>query len=153
RRLRRRARCAGLRARHRQVSGRQDRRQHHPRRRAPLMKLSADLDGVRPTLIRRVVDAAPPGAINLGLGQPVIDVDPRISEAAAAAVHGPAPYSANTGLPALRKAIAERYDDHDPETILVTAGAEQALFLALAGLLDPDDEILLPDPGFPAYAL
>jgi aspartate/methionine/tyrosine aminotransferase len=63
-------------------------------------------------------------------------------------------YTPALGIPELREAIsrfyAERYGvDVSPDCIAVTAGASGALLLALAALLDPGDELLLPDPGYP----
>lgn len=116
------------------------------------LRLANDLAGFEPTLIRRIVDAAPSGAINLGLGQPVIAPPAPLAEAMAAAALRPASYSPNAGLPGLRSAIARHYDVSS-EQVLVTAGAEQALFMAICGCAEPDDEILVPDPGFPAYEL
>lgn len=63
-------------------------------------------------------------------------------------------YTHALGLPALREAIAghyrDRYDvDVPPERIVVTAGASGALLLALGVLVNPGDEVLLSDPGYP----
>jgi len=65
-------------------------------------------------------------------------------------------YTASLGLAALREAIAghyaQRFDRHvSPARIAVTAGASGALLLTLAALLDPGDEVLVPDPGYPGY--
>ncbi len=81
--------------------------------------------------------------------QPVIDAATRF--VAGGDVH----YIAALGLPALREAIARYYQDHfgtevEPERIVVTAGASGALMLALAAIVDPGDEWLLPDPGYPS---
>ncbi|MGB1581635.1 MAG: aminotransferase class I/II-fold pyridoxal phosphate-dependent enzyme, partial [Nevskiales bacterium] len=59
-----------------------------------------------------------------------------------------------TGLPALREAIAQQYAEQEglhiePARILITPGASGALQLILGALLDPGDEILLTDPGYP----
>ncbi len=63
-------------------------------------------------------------------------------------------YTAALGLPQLREAIAGHYAerhgiDVSPERIIVTAGASGALLLALGVLVNPGDEWLLPDPGYP----
>lgn len=116
-----------------------------------MIPIAARLQGSQRTLLRRIIDAAPPGAINLGLGQPVVEVPTPLARAAANAAHQPASYSPNAGLSSLRSAIASRYGRH-PDEVIVTVGAEQALFLALAGSLNPGDEVLVPDPGFPVYS-
>jgi aspartate/methionine/tyrosine aminotransferase len=64
-------------------------------------------------------------------------------------------YTAALGLPALRKRIASHYRTRygvevPPERIVVTAGSSAALLLALGVLVDPDAEVLLADPGYPA---
>lgn len=116
------------------------------------LPLSHDLSILRPTLIRQLVDAAPPGAVNLGLGQPMIDLPSVLSSALAEAAYERATYSPNAGIAALRQAIAAAHDV-DAEQVLVTAGAEQALFLALCGSLEPGQTLLVPAPGFPVYEL
>jgi len=63
-------------------------------------------------------------------------------------------YTAALGLPQLREAISDFYHtryglDIPPERIVVTAGASGALLLALGVLVNPGDEWLLPDPGYP----
>jgi aspartate/methionine/tyrosine aminotransferase len=63
-------------------------------------------------------------------------------------------YTAALGLPQLREAIAGHYAERHgvelaPERIIVTAGASGALLLALGVLVNPGDEWLLPDPGYP----
>lgn len=67
---------------------------------------------------------------------------------------GHVPYTPALGIPALRRAIADFYRqryglDLDPRRVIVTAGASGALLLALGVLVDPGDEILLADPGYP----
>jgi aspartate/methionine/tyrosine aminotransferase len=65
-------------------------------------------------------------------------------------------YTAALGLPALREAIASHYGDRfnvklDPGRIAVTAGASAGLLTAAALYVDPGDEVLVPDPGYPGY--
>jgi len=111
--------------------------------------------GLKRTLIRRIFDAAPPGAINLGLGQPDL---PTPTAAALAGiegiVHGRTRYTATAGDETLRAAIAARHAPFasGPEEVLVTVGSQEAMFVAMLGLLDVGDELLHPDPGYPAYA-
>ncbi|MDQ7006738.1 MAG: pyridoxal phosphate-dependent aminotransferase [Acidobacteriota bacterium] len=112
-------------------------------------------DHVRPlrrTLIREIFESAPAEAINLGLGQPDLEAPPALRAAlAAAAEHGPGGYGPTAGLEALREEIAADYPDLGlgSSDVLVTAGCQQATFVTLGCLLDPGDEILVPDPGFP----
>jgi aminotransferase len=66
-------------------------------------------------------------------------------------------YTFHDGMPELRAAIARKLRDendvaYDPVTeIIVTAGAQEAMFVALFGTLDPGDEVIVPDPRYAVY--
>lgn len=81
-----------------------------------------------------------------------------ISSAAQAAAAGHTHYADSKGLPALREAIAAKCADYnkityDPATeILVTNGGIHGYFCALKALLNPGDEVLIPDPSWPSHA-
>lgn len=112
------------------------------------------MEGIDRTLIRRIFDAAPAGAINLGLGQPDLPTPRRIAEAGVEGIHrGRTAYTSTAGDPALRAAIAARYAPFasGPENVVVTIGSQEAMFAVLMTLCDPGDEVLHPDPGYPAY--
>ena len=112
------------------------------------------MDGVERTLIRRIFDSAPPGSINLGLGQPDLATPPRISLAVIEGiVAGKTGYTGTAGDPAVRSAVAARYPGvaHGAENVVVTIGSQEAVFAAAMTLLDPGDDVLVPDPGYPAY--
>ncbi len=93
--------------------------------------------------------------IHLEVGEPDFPTAaPIISAAQAFLARGHVHYTAAAGLPALREAIAQWYQTQfgvsvSAERIIVTAGASAALQLALAALVAPGDEWLLPDPGYP----
>lgn len=100
-----------------------------------------------------------PGAIALGRGDPDLPSPPHVVAAAQDAIaKGLTRYTPVRGLLELRRAIAEKLRrdngiESDPETdILVTTGTQEAVFLTVYSLLDPGDEILLPDPYYNAYA-
>jgi aspartate aminotransferase len=106
------------------------------------------------TLIRRLFESAPPDAINLGLGQPDLPTPESVALAGIAAVAaGKTAYTPTAGLPALRRAIASRYPGFasGPESVVVTCGSQEAMFAAYLALVDPGREVLIPDPGYPAY--
>ena len=67
---------------------------------------------------------------------------------------GPQGYTLTAGMLELRERIAAHYAiegcEH-PDDVIVTVGSEQAVFLAMTALLNPGDEVLLPEPGYPAY--
>jgi len=94
--------------------------------------------------------------ISLGIGEPDFTAPPQVLEALdRAARDGQSGYSPPAGLPALREAIArfthERFGAAiDPARVIVTSGASGALLLACMALIDPGDEVLMPDPSYPA---
>ncbi len=112
------------------------------------------LQGIEKSVIRQVFDRALPGSINLGLGEPDLPTPDVIRRAAVKAIieeqNG---YTSHAGLKSLREKIAGDYPhlDQDPERVIVTAGSQEALYLALLTLIDEGDEVLLPNPGFVAY--
>lgn len=101
--------------------------------------------------LRRLNARARPDTINLGLGQPAVDMHPLLRQLVPSALaRHKLGYTPNAGLPALREKVGERYG-LDPSTLLITHGAQEGLMAALLALLDRGDEVLLPDPGFLAY--
>ncbi|MDT4953947.1 MAG: aminotransferase [Acidobacteriota bacterium] len=115
---------------------------------------AARLRGIEKSLIRQVFDRARPGSINLGLGEPDLPTPLVIRQAATRVIleeqNG---YTTHAGLPALRERVASDYPylESKPERVIITAGSQEALYLALMTLVDKGDEVLLPDPGFVAY--
>lgn len=118
-----------------------------------MRKPASRLDAVGISLIRRVLEAASPDAINLGFGEPTFDTPRSIVLAAHASLdESRLGYTATAGLPTLRSAIAAYSGEFlDAESVLVTVGSQEALFVALMAWVDPGQEVLVPDPGFPAY--
>ncbi len=113
------------------------------------------MDGIERTLIRQISDAAPPDAINLGLGQPDLPTPPRIRLAGIRGiVEGKTAYTSTAGDPMLREAVARHYAGfvEGPDGVAITIGSQEAMFAALLTLADPGDEVLHPDPGYPAYS-
>lgn len=107
--------------------------------------------------IRRMVEGAPPDAVNLGLGEPDFDPPSVVIEAlCAAARNGMNHYGPSAGLPALRDTIAERYRDRwgatDRENVIVTGGGSEALMTIAMTLYEAGEEVLVPNPGFVLYA-
>ena len=107
--------------------------------------------------IRRMFEAATPGAVNLGLGEPDFEPPAVVIQALVAAVRDKMNhYGPSAGLPALREKIADRYRDIDPdvsrENVIITAGGSEGLMACALALYDPGDEVLVPDPGFVLYA-
>ena len=97
-----------------------------------------------------------PDAIALGRGDPDLPTPEFIVEAARKAAAGPLPLAPVAGLPALRDAIAANAKrDHGiavtGRNVLVTTGGQEGLFLVMSALLNPGDEILVPDPRYSSY--
>jgi aspartate aminotransferase len=111
--------------------------------------------------IREIMDLAADrdDVVHLEVGQPDFRTPDHIVEAAArAARDGAHGYTPNKGLRHLREAItghAQRVTgtDVDPDDIVVSCGAVNALFETLAVLLDPGDALLTPEPGWPNYGM
>lgn len=111
------------------------------------------LDGLSLSLIRQVMDAAVPGAVNLALGEPGHETPAAVRRAVAEAAAGPLRYTPNAGLPELRRALAERRPHHGggAESVLVTVGSQEALALAVLGLVRGGDEVVVPRWAYPSY--
>lgn len=105
------------------------------------------------TLLRRVFDGAPADCINLGLGQPTDSIPDAVRARGAEVVDtGLAPYGPTAGLTELREAIGSRvYGGAPPEQVLVTTGSQEGLWVTLMALVDRGEEVIVPDPGYPAY--
>ncbi|HJZ65889.1 MAG TPA: pyridoxal phosphate-dependent aminotransferase [Candidatus Acidoferrum sp.] len=95
--------------------------------------------------------------IHLELGEPDFHPAPPVVDAVRSAVAGGRDrYCATRGIPALREEIGAylkrtRRIDVRPEEVLVAPGCKMALSLAMMALIEPGDEVLYPDPGFPIY--
>src|SRR5271170_5844352 len=105
----------------------------------------------------KVLERAGKSIIHLELGEPDFHPAAPVVEALREAVSaGRDRYCGTRGVPALREAIAEylkrtRRLDVAAEQVLVAPGCKMALSLAMMALIEPGDEVLYPDPGFPIY--
>jgi aspartate/methionine/tyrosine aminotransferase len=103
------------------------------------------------------LEAAGRRVIHMEIGEPDFTAAPQVVEAAVSALRaGRTAYTATLGLPALREAIAGFYGSSLSQEIpagriAVTSGASGGLLLTLALYVNPGDEILVPDPGYPGY--
>ena len=105
----------------------------------------------------RALEARGRHVIHLEIGEPDFDTPKSVTEAGIAALRGGAThYGPPPGLPELRAAIALDSTRHrgtpaTPEMVVVTPGAKPILFFVVLALVDPGDEVVVPDPGFPIY--
>jgi aspartate/methionine/tyrosine aminotransferase len=129
------------------------------------MKISSRAQRIDPFYVMEVAKAASQMArefahsqrpmIFLNIGEPDFTAPPLVQEAAARAIRdGRTQYTPATGLDSLRERISDWYSTRfhvnvPARRIVVTAGASAALQLACLALIDPGDEILMPDPSYP----
>jgi len=96
--------------------------------------------------------------IHLEIGRPDFNTPEHIVEAAIDALRaGKHHYSPNAGIPELRQAISDKFSseynlEYDPQTeVVVSNGVAEGIYLAIHALLNPGDEILIPDPRWVNY--
>jgi aspartate/methionine/tyrosine aminotransferase len=128
---------------------------------ARALRLAARMDDIEPFHVMEIqrrafeLEAAGRRVVHMEIGQPDFPAPQPVIDAAIAALQRePMGYAPSLGLPALRTAIvrfyAERYGlEIDVERVLVTAGASGAFLITLGALIDPGDEVLMPDPCYP----
>lgn len=96
-------------------------------------------------------------AISLCIGEPDMETPSHIIEAASEALRaGFTHYAPSGGLLELREAVALRYRktmglEYGPENVIITTGTTQGLLHSFLGVLNPGDEVLVPDPYYPNY--
>jgi len=95
--------------------------------------------------------------VHLEIGEPDFDTPRNIKDAAIKALNsGCTHYTPSAGIPELRQAIADyisktRKLDVKPEEVVVTPGAKPIMFFSILALVNPGDEVMYPNPGFPIY--
>ena len=123
-------------------------------------RISQRVASVPPSGIRRFFDIAAtmPDVISLGIGEPDFVTPDAIRNAGVASLQrGETRYTSNSGTIELRRAVAAKLAalygvSYDPETeLLITVGVSEALYLAMTAILDPGDEVIVPQPCFVAY--
>ncbi len=105
----------------------------------------------------RALEAQGRSVIHLEIGEPDFPTPAHIIEAAKQALdEGWTHYGPTQGLPELREAIADeirrtRGIDVGPQHVSVVPGGKPILFFPMMALLEPGDEVIYPNPGFPIY--
>lgn len=104
------------------------------------------------------LEAAGRKIIHLEVGEPDFPTPKHICQAGIQAIqNGRTHYTAVNGIPALREAIAERASQRrgnvpiSPKQVVIGPGGKPMLFFPALAVLNPGDEVLYPDPGFPTY--
>ena len=122
--------------------------------------LSERVRNTPPSGIRRFFEIAATmdDVISLGIGEPdFVSPKPALDAGIRAIEEGHTSYTSNSGIEELRHLIAgdfeDRYGlDYDPEDeVIVTVGCSEAMQLAMQALVDPGDEVLIPEPCFVSY--
>lgn len=135
---------------------------HQPLTLRPLAdRLSKRVIAVPPSGIRRYFDIAGTmeDVISLGIGEPDFVTPPPILNAGITSLQrGHTAYTSNSGLYELREAVVKnlssRYGgaDYDVEReVLITVGVSEAMYIAMQAILDPGDEVIVPQPCFVSY--
>jgi aspartate/methionine/tyrosine aminotransferase len=105
----------------------------------------------------RALEAEGRPMIHLQIGEPDFDTPKHVREAAKRALdEGATHYAPFPGIPELRQAIAADVTKRkgfaaDPSQVFVTVGGKGVMLYAILGLIDPGDEVIVPDPGYPIY--
>ena len=95
--------------------------------------------------------------ISFAIGEPDFDTPEHIKEACVQALrHNRTHYSPSAGILPLRQAIADyigrtRQISAAPENVVVTPGGKPIIYYSIHALVDPGDEVIYPNPGFPIY--
>ena len=129
------------------------------------MRLASRAERIEPFYVMEVAKAAAElGAqvahtdapmLYLNIGEPDFTAPPLVQDAAERAIRdGRTQYTSALGLPALRERVSDWYRSHfglniPAQRIVITAGASAALQLACLALIEPGDEMLMPDPSYP----
>ena len=125
-----------------------------------MTRLSAYAAAVPPSGIREIAHlvAGRDDVLHLEYGEPDFNAAPHVVAAAAAAAEAGARYTPTPGPMQLREALVAKLAAvqklrYAPEQVVVTAGGAQALAAVFAAVVEPGDEVMLPDPGFPNFAM
>ena len=125
-----------------------------------LSYISQRANRISPSGIRKFFDllASIEGVISLGVGEPDFTTPWLISEAAIYSLgKGYTMYTSNSGMPELREELARYLEDsygvkYDPNgELLITVGVSEGLDLVMRAILNPGDEVIMPDPCYVAY--
>jgi len=123
-------------------------------------QISDRANQISPSGIRKFFDllASIEGVISLGVGEPDYATPWHICQSAIESLEkGQTMYTSNLGMPELRQELArylkQHYElDYDPTSeLLITVGVSEALDLAMRAILNPGDEVIMPDPCYVSY--
>ena len=122
-----------------------------------MVKPAARLNSIELSQIRKMFEINDENVINLGIGEPDFNIPENVKIAINKALDdGFTHYTHNKGFLELREEISKKLKNDnkvsiDPESIIVTVGASEALYICAQAFFEKKDEILVPDPGFLSY--
>jgi aminotransferase len=136
------------------LNGKRNLRDHNSR-------ISQRVNAVPPSGIRRYFDIAATmdDVISLGIGEPdFVTPAPILRAGIGSLERGNTAYTSNAGMIELRSAVTQKLSTlyggpaYDPETeVLITVGVSEAMYLIMQSILDPGDEVIVPQPCFVSY--
>lgn len=109
------------------------------------------------SLIRKMFEVTNPNAINLGIGEPDFNVPKNIKDAMKKSIdNNDTHYTPNKGYIELREEIVKKFKrdngiNTDPENVIVTVGASEALNICTQAFIESGNEVILPNPSFLSY--
>jgi aminotransferase len=123
--------------------------------------ISQRVRSVPPSGIRRFFDIAATmdDVISLGIGEPdFVTPQPILQAGIHSLEQGETHYTSNSGMVELRQALSRYLErlygiGYDPgDELLITVGVSEAMYLALSAVINPGDEVIIPEPCFVSYA-
>lgn len=109
-------------------------------------------EGLEISLLRRIISSAAKGATNLALGELSYELPHSLKHEAQRLLEEQTPrYTPNAGLFELREQIAALYPGSGHEQVIVTNGAQEAIFLSLFSIINPGDVVAVMEPDYPAF--
>lgn len=105
----------------------------------------------------RELERAGKSIVHLEIGEPDFDTPEHIKEAAIKALRdGYTHYTPSAGMPEVREAVAEHVEATrripvDPSEVVITPGSKPIMFFGILALVNPGDEVIYPNPGYPIY--
>ncbi len=123
------------------------------------MILNQRLQAIAPSVIRKIVSEASgiPGCISLSIGEPEFDApSPVIQKISSSLFSGNTHYPPNAGIKPLRHQVAQfinsRFHSHySVDDTVITIGSSEAIAVSLLAILNPGDEVIVPEPAFLLY--
>ncbi|MCC7553498.1 MAG: pyridoxal phosphate-dependent aminotransferase [Methanobacteriaceae archaeon] len=122
-----------------------------------MVKFANRVKSIELSQIRKMFEIKNEKSINLGIGEPDFNVPENIKIAMKNAIDNNfSHYTPNKGFLDLREEIAKKFQKENniktnPENIIVSSGASEALYLCSQSLFNKDDEVIIPNPGFLSY--